>query len=240
MRLSRESEEVLQALFSLEEEKKTPVPPAYLVARAGVDEPALGEALQAGLALETPDGVTFSDAGREQAALLARRHRLAERLLMDVLRVGDSAIEPTACEVEHFLAEEVTDSICTLLGHPRECPHGKPIPPGACCASGTRNASPIVEALSRLSAGESGAVAYVHTASPGRLDRLTSFGLVPGTEITVHQTWPSTVVRIGETELAFDRETARDIFVRRASGDEAPEPHGRHGHAHGHRHGRAH
>ncbi|MHC5053558.1 MAG: metal-dependent transcriptional regulator [Planctomycetota bacterium] len=216
MSRSRESEEVLQALFSLDEEGKTPVPPADLVARARVGEAALGEAVREGLALERPEGVTFTDVGRKQGALLARRHRLAERLLEDVLRVGDSAVEPTACEVEHFLVEEVTDSICTLLGHPRVCPHGKPIPPGACCAAGTRRASPVVEALSNLDTGDAGAVAYVHTSSPDRLDRLASFGLVPGTELSVHQTWPSTVVRIGETELAFDRETAEDIFVRRA------------------------
>jgi DtxR family Mn-dependent transcriptional regulator len=230
---SRESEEVLQALFSLEEEGKTPVPPDGLVARAGADANALREAVQAGLALEGPEGVTFTDAGRGKAALLARRHRLAERLLEDVLRVGDSAVEPTACEVEHFLIEEVTDSICTLLGHPRACPHGKPIPPGACCAAGTLHASPVVESLSNLDAGESGAVAYVHTVSPARLDRLASFGLVPGTELRVHQTWPSTVVRMGETELAFDRETAEDIFVRRSRGD------GESGSERRHKHGQA-
>lgn len=231
---SRESEEVLQALFSFEEEGKTPARPADLVARARVEAGALREAVQAGLALEDSEGVTLTDSGRTGAALLARRHRLAERLLEDVLCVGDSAIEPTACEIEHFLVEEVTDSICTLLGHPRVCPHGKPIPPGACCAAGTRRASPVVEALSHLSAGESAAVAYVHTASPDRLDRLASFGLVPGTEISVHQTWPSTVVRIGETELAFDRETAEDIFVRRARGDEGPGGRGRHRRGRGH------
>ncbi len=216
MSRSRESEEVLQALFSLEEEGLVPVAPADLLARARVETAALREAVDGGLALEGPEGVSFTDAGRGEAALLARRHRLAERLLEDVLRVGDSVVEPTACEVEHFLVKEVTDSICTLLGHPRVCPHGKPIPPGECCAAGTRRASPVVEALSSLDAGDSGAVAYVHTASPDRLDRLASFGLVPGTDISVHQTWPSTVVRIGETELAFDRETAADIFVRRA------------------------
>jgi len=231
---SRESEEVLQALFSLEEEEKTPVPPGDLVARARVEAVALREAVQAGLVLKGPEGVTFTDAGRERAALLARRHRLAERLLEDVLRVGDSAVEPTACEFEHFLVKEVTDSICTLLGHPRACPHGKPIPPGACCAAGTLRASPVVESLSNLDAGESGAVAYVHTASPERLDRLASFGLVPGTELRVHQTWPSTVVRMGETELAFDRETAEEIFVRRAPVDEGPGAEGRHRRGHGH------
>ncbi len=109
----------------------------------------------------------------------------------------------------------VVEPICTLLGHPRVCPHGKPIPLGKCCSSGRRDVGPVVERLCESSAGESGTVAYVCTTSPGRLGRLASFGLVPGTAIRVHQTWPSVVVTLGETELAFDQETSRDIFVRR-------------------------
>lgn len=237
---SRESEEVLQALFSLEEEGRAPVTPADLVARAKVGEGALREAVEEGLAHEGAEGVSFTDAGRERAALLARRHRLAERLLEDVLRVDDSAVEPTACEVEHFLVAEVTDSICTLLGHPRVCPHGKPIPPGECCSAGRRSSGPVVETLSHLEAGDSATVAYVQTSAPDRVDRLASFGLLPGTAIHVHQTWPSTVVRIGETEIAFDRETAEDIFVRRSgAGERPPGPmRGRHRRGHGHGRGR--
>ena len=139
-----------------------------------------------------------------------------------------------ACRMEHIVSDEITDSICTLLGHPRVCPHGKPIPPGVCCSARTREAAPVVEALSEMRVGESGAVAYVHTASPDRLDRLASFGLVPGTDLHVHQTWPSTVVRVGETELAFDRETAGDIYVRRAARSEERPGRGRRRRGHGH------
>lgn len=215
MSRSKESDEVIQALFSLEEEGVSPVSRERLLARARVGEPALHETVSEGLAAEKEGGVVLSEKGRGDASLLARHHRLAERLLQDVLRVEDRAVESAACEFEHFLEKEVTDSICTLLGHPRVCPHGKPIPPGECCSSDRKSASPVVENLRKLSAGESGTVAYVHTSEPGRLDRLASFGLVPGTEIRVHQTWPSTVVTLGETELAFDRETAEEVFVRR-------------------------
>jgi DtxR family Mn-dependent transcriptional regulator len=139
------------------------------------------------------------------------------------LRIADEATETTACEFEHFLETEVVESICTLLGHPRACPHGKPIPLGKCCNGGRRDVGPVVERLSEFATGDSGTVAYVHTTNPGRLDRLASFGLVPGTEIRVHQTWPSMVVTLGETELAFDKETAQDIFVRGSRNRSVPK-----------------
>lgn len=214
MKLSKDSEEVLQALFSMEEEKASPAPEDAILKRAGVPSEALQEATDAGLVVKGDGGFALADNGRTAAAVLARRHRLAERLLHDVLRIADEATETTACEFEHFLETEVVESICTLLGHPRACPHGKPIPPGNCCNGGRRDVGPVVERLSEFSTGDSGTVAYVHTTNPGRLDRLASFGLVPGTEIHVHQTWPSVVVTLGETELAFDKETAQDIFVR--------------------------
>lgn len=217
MRLSKESEEVLQVLFSFEEEAACPTAADDILARARVPLEALREAVGSGLAAEDGAGFALTDRGRAEAAVLARRHRLAERLLQDVLRVTDEATESTACEFEHFLEAEVVESICTLLGHPRVCPHGKPIPPGACCDGKRRKTGPVVERLSELSTGDAGTVAYVLTSSPGRLDRLASFGLVPGTALRVHQTWPSCVVALGETELAFDRETSRDIFVRRSS-----------------------
>ncbi|MHC4250672.1 MAG: metal-dependent transcriptional regulator [Planctomycetota bacterium] len=216
MRLSTEAEEVLQALFSMEEEDESPASAEALLARARAGGHALREAVDAGFVAEDDAGFRLAPPGRPEAALLARRHRLAERLLHDVLRVTDETIESTACECEHFLEAEVVESICTLLGHPSVCPHGKPIPPGDCCNGRRRGVGPVVERLSEFSAGDSGRVAYAHTTSPGRLDRLASFGLLPGTAIQVHQTWPSVVVALDGTELAFDKETSMDIFVRRS------------------------
>jgi putative ABC transport system ATP-binding protein len=76
----------------------------------------------------------FTPAGEARARDVIRRHRLAERLFMDVLNIHDEAeIEASACKFEHILSPEVTDRICTLLGHPDGCPHGSPIPHGECC-----------------------------------------------------------------------------------------------------------
>jgi len=81
--------------------------------------------------------VLFTPKGEERARSVIRRHRLAERLFMDVLALRDEgSIEKNACTLEHILSSEVTDRICTFLGHPRTCPHGSPIPPGQCCGDG--------------------------------------------------------------------------------------------------------
>jgi putative ABC transport system ATP-binding protein len=79
----------------------------------------------------------FTHTGEERARSVIRRHRLAERLFMDVLSIRDDAsVESNACTFEHILSPEVTDRICTFLGHPTTCPHGSPIPPGECCGNG--------------------------------------------------------------------------------------------------------
>jgi putative ABC transport system ATP-binding protein len=76
----------------------------------------------------------FTAAGEERARNVIRRHRLAERLFIDVLSIRDEVeVEASACKFEHILSPDVTDRICTLLGHPTECPHGSPIPRGECC-----------------------------------------------------------------------------------------------------------
>jgi len=78
--------------------------------------------------------VEFTEIGRQRAADVIRRHRLAERLFTQALHLEDEAqVEQQACKFEHILSPEVTDSICSFLDHPRTCPHGSPIPAGACC-----------------------------------------------------------------------------------------------------------
>jgi hypothetical protein len=80
--------------------------------------------------------VEFTEKGRQRAADVIRRHRLAERLFTETLHVEDETeIEQQACKFEHILSPEATDRICAFLGHPRTCPHGSPIPAGECCAA---------------------------------------------------------------------------------------------------------
>jgi ABC-type lipoprotein export system ATPase subunit/Mn-dependent DtxR family transcriptional regulator len=108
------------------------------------------------------DGVErFTPVGEERARDVIRRHRLAERLFMDVLSIRDEVeIESSACKFEHILSPEVTDRMCTLMGHPTECPHGSPIPRGECCAEGRVLDSEDVASVMRASmAGRPGRIA---------------------------------------------------------------------------------
>src|SRR5262250_2779913 len=78
--------------------------------------------------------VELTPRGRERAGSIIRRHRLAERLFTDSLAMdSETEIEQQACKFEHILSPEATEKICKFLGHPRTCPHGAPIPRGACC-----------------------------------------------------------------------------------------------------------
>src|SRR5579871_4922329 len=87
--------------------------------------------------VSTGDGsmiVELTPRGRQRAADIIRRHRLAERLFTDSLALdSETEIEQQACKFEHILSPEATDKICRFLGHPKTCPHGAPIPPGKCC-----------------------------------------------------------------------------------------------------------
>ncbi len=152
--------------------------------------------------------------GEEAARSIVRRHRLAERLLSDVLEVDPATIAADACRFEHVLSPGVTTSICTLLGHPPTCPHGRPIPRGECCGTYRTELKPLVIRLLDLGVGERAVVTFVE----GRIDgigRLGTLGLVPGVSVRLVQRRPSHVVEVGETTIAIDDSLARAIYVKR-------------------------
>jgi putative ABC transport system ATP-binding protein len=98
--------------------------------------------------------VELTPRGRERAGSIIRRHRLAERLFTDSLAMdSESEIEEQACKFEHILSREATDKICTFLGHPRTCPHGAPIPPGACCGGNSGSDRDVVSTSSHRKHG---------------------------------------------------------------------------------------
>src|SRR5881296_3420503 len=95
--------------------------------------------------------VELTERGRQRAADIIRRHRLAERLFTDSLALeSETEIEQQACKFEHILSTEATDKICTFLGHPRTCPHGAPIPAGACCGKELHSASLVAGRQGRV------------------------------------------------------------------------------------------
>ena len=163
------------------------------------------------------DSYEFTEKGRARAEGIIRRHRLAERLLVDVLNIRENtAIESDACAFEHFLSPEVTDHICTLLGHPEKCPHGLAIPRGKCCERAQKQVETVVVPLNELTAGESGRVVYIATTDHHRLDRLTSLGLFPGRVVKVHQKEPLLILLLGETQLALEKRLVNDVHVVRS------------------------
>jgi len=94
--------------------------------------------------------VELTPRGRDRAGSIIRRHRLAERLFTDSLAMdSESEIEQQACKFEHILSLEATDKICAFLGHPRTCPHGARIPPGACCGRSSEFAEATVLSSTR-------------------------------------------------------------------------------------------
>ena len=77
--------------------------------------------------------VHLTEAGSRRARDVVRRHRLAERLFTDTFAIDEAEVHQQACRFEHIITPELDQRICSFLGHPKTCPHGNPIPPGACC-----------------------------------------------------------------------------------------------------------
>ena len=221
--LTEASEEVLSSLAVAEEEQHDKwIPPDDI--DTSPDGQTMRELLGANLVEQGSEGFSLTAAGRRQAASVLRRERLAERLLADVLHVNDDLATETACKFEHLLRKGLDDQVCTLLGHPRFCPHGSPIPPGDCCREGARAAQTLVSSLADLSPGEAGVIAYLQTPSREVLQRMLAMGAIPGTPVVLRQRFPSFVFDLGQSQLAVDRETAQQIYVRLTGSSPAPSP----------------
>ena len=177
-------------------------------------EETLDRMVGEGVLAQEGDGVTLTEKGRTAAKNLIRRKRLAEKLLAEVFNLGPSEIRSSACRFEHILSHEVTDSVCSFLGHPPTCPHGKPIPHGDCCKKLTQHIKPLVMPLKDLAPGSRARIVFIAPKDHSRMDRLSTLGIVPGAELLLHQKKPAFVIRVGETELALDIEIAAEIYVR--------------------------
>ncbi len=157
----------------------------------------------------------LKERGEEKAREIVRRHRLTERLLHEIFEMSEEEVEEEACKLEHILSSGVTESVCTFLGHPPTCIHGKPIPRGDCCSKFKKEIRPLVIPLEELKLGEEGRIVFIAPKSHQRLDRLSTLGIVPGSILRMHQKNPSYVVQLGETTLALDRDIVRNIYVKR-------------------------
>jgi DtxR family Mn-dependent transcriptional regulator len=159
--------------------------------------------------------MVLKELGEEKAREIIRRHRLTERLLSEIFEMSEEEVEEEACKLEHILSPGVTESVCTFLGHPPTCIHGKPIPRGECCTKFKKEMKPLVIPLEEMGLGEEGRIVFITPKSHQRLDRLSTLGIVPGSIIRMHQKNPSYVLQIGETSLALDRDIVKDIYVKK-------------------------
>jgi DtxR family transcriptional regulator, Mn-dependent transcriptional regulator len=206
---------LLNALWVAEEQGRPNLEGLRTCARKPVEDSDVDGLIDEGLVEPEGASLLLSAAGQVMAQALIRRYRLSEALLHIVYGRDAERASSLACELEHDLRPEMTDALCTFLGHPATCPHGHPIPPGSCCNLHlTTVASPVVP-LTELEPGERGRVVYLHPRNHERLHRLSSLGLTPNVVLTVHQRLPAWCVRFEGTELAFDRDVAADIFVAR-------------------------
>lgn len=212
MELEEKAEEVLESLWVHNE--NTGQVSAVLADLEANDREAVEQLLKAGYVVLEKDRLRLTGQGQPFARNVVRRHRLAERLLADVMGTGDQLMHERACKFEHLLNHGLDENICGLLGHPKVCPHGKPIPPGKCCRQRKRQEQRVVSALSQLSPGQSGTVAYIHAAEAEQFQKLTAMGVLPGAPIVLAQDFPSYVFHIRQTQFAVDREIAESIYVR--------------------------
>ena len=82
-------------------------------------------------------GVILTEEGERVGASMMRNSRLLEVLMDSALKVEID--EEMVCGIEHHMNKQFTDALCTMLKHPRKCPHDHDIPLGECCDVGTRD-----------------------------------------------------------------------------------------------------
>jgi len=216
MQLSAKAEEILEALWiATEEQDATGVALADLHVIPG--DASLDELCRLAYVEVVGDLLKLRREGRPEAMMTVRRHRLAERLIMDIFDVKGTVGDERACEFEHLLHHGVDTKICTLLNHPTTCPHGRPIPPGDCCELARSSGEVGVVALTEVKVGEVGEIAYLSASDPKKVQKLMSMGVLPGNLLTIKRTYPTYIFRVGNSEFAVDEELAREIFIRKGS-----------------------
>lgn len=208
-------DEILELVWTLREEGNSMR--SHILRRTEEDQPErlLEELAAAGLLDASGDKVTLTPRGEERARVIIRRHRLAEVLLNNLFDLDNSQVESTACKFEHILTKTVTESVCTFLGHPPVCPHGRPIPRGECCDKIRTEIKPLVTRLSDGILGEEVRIVFITPKSRRRLEKLSSLGIVPGSRIRLLQKYPSFVLEIGETTVAVDKDITDEIYVKK-------------------------
>jgi DtxR family Mn-dependent transcriptional regulator len=156
-------------------------------------------------------GVKLTEQGRSLALSVFRRHRLAERLLTEVLHYDWTASHEEACKLEHAISDELAVSIEKALGNPQTCPHGNPIPDEKGYLAPTKS-----EALSNLGAGQRGIVSAIPDENTELLRYLANLGMIPGVEVKIVEKAPfkgPMMVKVGSNSYPLSLDVASGILV---------------------------
>jgi DtxR family Mn-dependent transcriptional regulator len=207
-------EEYLEAIHELAEEG-VQVIQARLADRLGHSAPAVSEMIrrlkaEGYLTVEDRD-VKLTAKGRARAESVVRKHRLAERLLTDIIGLPWHKSHLEACRWEHVISDEVEARLITLLGHPQTCPHGNPIP-------GSSPMSRELVALSSLRPGASLRLERVTEQIEIDLESLAYLsdnGFVPGTDGRVTSRAPdgTLTVEMAAHSIALGPALAEQLYV---------------------------
>src|SRR5215475_9762189 len=145
------TEEYLESILAIEEEGVVPMR-ARLVERLGLSAAAVSETIgrlseHGYVELHGDRSLHLTDKGRSLATTVVRRHRLAERLLVDVIGLEWEKVHREADRWEHAISSDVEEKLVELLGDPATCPHGNPIP-GSMHKIETGHATPLSQSPS--------------------------------------------------------------------------------------------
>lgn len=214
--VSNQAEEYLEAIYRLE--KKTGFARTMELARKlkvvpGSVTNTIESLERRGLVTHKPyKGVKLTEKGRRLASNVLRRHRLAERLLTDILHMDWSQVHDPACKLEHALSPEIIKPLEKALGHPQTCPHGNPVPTK--CGGILEEKT---ESLSELEAKMSGVIFKIIDEEAEVLRQLTRLGLKLGEYVEVEKKPPTgpLTVRVGDKSRTLDHKLASIIYVKR-------------------------
>lgn len=209
-------EEYLEAIYKAGERGE--VRPGQLAEALGVSAPTvtatLGRLQSRGL-IERPDGgVALTDEGRQVALDIIRRHRLAERFLVDALGLSWDEVHDEACQLEHALSPRVQRALEEFLDNPEVCPHGHPIP-----SADGEIAEQTGTPLCQMSGGSEVSIVRIEDEDEDLLSYLSSLGMFPGTAVRVCDVAPfkgPLLVEVGDSRYALGREIAEKIVVTEA------------------------
>jgi len=216
--VSSEAEEYLEAIYRLEEKTgfaKTMELVRQLKVVPGSVTNTIESLEKRGLVTHEPyKGVKLTRKGRKIALNVLRRHRLAERLLTDILHLDWSETHEAACKLEHAIAPDIIKPLEKTLGHPQTCPHGNPIP--------TKDGETIEEKselLTDLKPGEGGVIVKITEERRDMLQYLASLGLMPGTSVEIEEKAPFNgpiMVKARGASYALGHDVASVIWVKKS------------------------